>query len=350
MKAAVVKGKRLLAYEEVPTPSIRPGAVLLKMRYCCICGSDLEYVDDKMQGNPVTPGTILGHEFLAEVADVGEGVEGWSIGDRAVPGLRPPCGQCYWCRRMLHHMCLGGPTIPGRGNAFGAVPGAMAEYFVRPAASLLKVPDGVSDEEAGVSQPLTVGTWMVHCSELTMGESAAVIGAGHIGLATLACVRVVGAAPIIVTDMIEPRLDAGLEMGADVALNPERDDVVARARELTDAGVDVVFICVREGDVMQQAFDMVRMGGRIIICGMPSPEPLSPARWMSKQVRIEGSRNVGAKMDTTLRLLQYKRVNLEPLVSAIMPLADAQGAFESLYSCDNIAVLLRPKQTFNTQP
>jgi len=342
MKAAVVKGKRQIAYEEVPTPSVRPGTLLLKIKYCCICGSDLEYVDGKMAGNPPTSGAILGHEFSAEVAAVGEGVEGWSVGDRAVPGLRKPCGECYWCQRGLHHHCLGGPTKPGRGSAFGAVPGAMAEYLVRPSGSVLKVPDGISDKEAGVSQPLTVGTWMVNCAELRMGESAAVIGAGHIGLATLANVRAVGAAPIIVTDPIEVRLDASLEMGADVVLNPDKVDVVSETAKLTDAGVDVVFICLREGDVMRQAFDMVRMGGRITICGMPAPEPLSPARWMSKQVRIEGSRNVGAKMDTTLRLLQYKRVNVDPLISEIMPLKDAEKAFDSMYSGEKIAVLLAP--------
>jgi len=330
--------------KEVPTPSIGPGMLLLKTKYCCICGSDLGYLDNKMPGNPVTAGAILGHEFLAEVAAVGEDVEGWSVGERAVPGFRKPCGQCYWCRRGLHHLCIGAPTqrIPSKGISYASIAGAMAEYFVRPPSSLLKVPDSISDEEAGVSQPLTVGTWMVHCSGLQWGDSAAVIGAGHIGLSTMACVRAVGAAPIIVTDMIKPRLDAALEMGADVVLNPNEVDVVSEITKLTEVGVDVAFISVREADVLQQAFDMVRIEGRIIICGTPAPEALDTGRWVGKRVRIEGCLNRGAKMDATLRLLEYKRVNVKPLISEIMPLEDVQRAFDSMYSGKNIAVLLKP--------
>ena len=336
MKAAVVKGRRLIAYEEVPTPSVQPGTLLLKTKYCCICGGDLIYVDNKAQDRPVTAGTILGHEFLAEVAAVGEEVEGWSVGERAVPGVRKPCGQCYWCRRRLHHLCT------SRATSSGSIGGAMAEYFVRPSSSLLKVPDSISDEEAGVSPPLTVGTWMVHCSRLQMADSAAVIGAGHIGLSTMACARAVGAAPVIVTDMIKSRLDAALEMGADVVLNPNEVDVVSEITKLTYAGVDVVFICVRDGDVLQQAFDMVRIEGRIIICGHPATKALDTGRWLSKRVRIEGCLNVGAKMDATLRLLEYKRVNVKPLITEILPLEDVQRAFDSLYSGENIAVLLKP--------
>ena len=344
MKAAVVKGRRLIAYEEVPTPSVQPGTVLLKLIYCCTCGTDLEYVDNKMPGSPVTAGVILGHEFLGEVAAVGEGVEGWSVGERAVPGFQKPCGQCYWCRRGLHRMCMGGPTqhILDKDFAYGSTDGAMAEYFVRLASSLLKVPDSISDEEASLSQSLTVGTWMVHCSGLQMGDSAVVIGAGHIGLATMACARAVGAAPIIVTDMINSRLDVALGMGADVALNPNKVDIVSEIRKLTEAGVDVAFICVRDADVLQQALDVVRMEGRVIIVGAPSPQALDPFLWLYKRVRIEGCQNVGAKMYTTLKLLEYKRMNVKPLISEIMPLKDTQRAFDSLYSGENLVVLLKP--------
>ena len=343
MKAAVVKGKRQLAYEEVPTPQVEPGMLLLKTKYCCICGTDLEYVDGLL-GRPPVPGAILGHEFLAEVAQVGEGLQGWSVGERVVPGFRTPCGQCYWCRRSMHHMCTGDPAkrIPGKDTSFGSTPGAMADYFVRAPGGLLKVPDTISDEEAGVSQPLTVGTWMVHCSNLQMGESAVVIGAGHIGLLTMACARAAGAAPIIVSDMFKSRLDAAMEMGADFVINASEVDTVEEIKKITEVGADVVYICVREANVMQQAFDMVRMGGRIIICGMPEPQPLNPAIWMHKQVRIEGCRNTGVKMDVTLRLLQHNRVNVRPMISAIMPLAETQAAFDSMYSGENIAVLLKP--------
>ncbi len=347
MKAAVVKGRRLIACEEVPIPSAQPGTLLLKTKYCCTCGSELEYVDNqRAPENPVTAGDILGHEFVAEVAEVGEGVKGWSVGDRVVPGFRRPCGQCYWCQRGLHHLCVGGPSryIPGGVGSHGpSRNGAMAEYFVRPPTGLLKVPDGVSDEEAGVSQPLGVGTWVVHCAGIKMGDSVAIIGAGHIGLLTMVCARADGAAPIIVTDVIKPRLNIALEMGADKALNPNEVDVVSEVEKLTEVGVDVAFVCVRRGgDVLKQAFDMVRVQGRVILAGYTESAELNATSWLRKQVRIEGSLNRGAKMATALRLLEYKRVNVKPVITEIIPLEETQRAFDSMYSGENIAVLLKP--------
>lgn len=344
MKAAVIKGRRLIAYEEVPTPSAQPGTLLLKTKYNCVCGSDLEYVDNqRAPQNPVVAGGILGHEFVAEIAEVGEGVKGWSVGDRVVPGFRRPCGQCYWCQRGLHHLCIGGPSRYIPGGAGHGMNGAMAEYFVRPPSSLLKVPAGVSDEEAGVSQPLGVGTWVVHCAGIEMGDSVAIIGAGHIGLLTMVCAKADGAAPIIVTDVIKSRLDVALEMGADVVLNPNEVDVISEAEKITEVGVDIAFVCVRRGgDVLKQAFDMVRVQGRVILVGYTESAELDATSWLRKQVRIEGSLNRGAKMATALRLLEYKRVNVKPLITEIIPLKDVQRAFDSMCSGENIGVLLKP--------
>lgn len=344
MKAAVIKGRRLIAYEEVPTPSAQPGTLLLKTKYNCVCGSDLEYVDNqRAPQNPVVAGGILGHEFVAEIAEVGEGVKGWSVGDRVVPGFQRPCGQCYWCQRGLHHLCIGGPSRYIPGGAGHGMNGAMAEYFVRPPSSLLKVPAGVSDEEAGVSQPLGVGTWVVHCAGIEMGDSVAIIGAGHIGLLTMVCAKADGAAPIIVTDVIKSRLDVALEMGADVVLNPNEVDVISEAEKITEVGVDIAFVCVRRGgDVLKQAFDMVRVQGRVILVGYTESAELDATSWLRKQVRIEGSLNRGAKMATALRLLEYKRVNVKPLITEIIPLKDVQRAFDSMYSGENIGVLLKP--------
>lgn len=344
MKAAVIKGRRLIAYEEVPTPSAQPGTLLLKTKYNCACGSDLEYVDNqRAPQNPVVAGGILGHEFVAEIAEVGEGVKGWSVGDRVVPGFRRPCGQCYWCQRGLHHLCIGGPSRYIPGGAGHGMNGAMAEYFVRPPSSLLKVPAGVSDEEAGVSQPLGVGTWVVHCAGIEMGDSVAIIGAGHIGLLTMVCAKADGAAPIIVTDVIKSGLDVALEMGADVVLNPNEVDVISEAEKITEVGVDIAFVCVRRGgDVLKQAFDMVRVQGRVILVGYTESAELDATSWLRKQVRIEGSLNRGAKIATALRLLEYKRVNVKPLITEIIPLKDVQRAFDSMYSGENIGVLLKP--------
>ena len=333
MKAAVVKGRRLISYEEVPTPSVQPGKLLLKSKYNCICGSDLSYVDSQR----AKAGAILGHEFSAEIVAVGEGVKGWSVGDRVAYGPRQTtCGRCYFCQHGLYHLCTGGESVP-----FGAEPGAMAEYFLRASTAAIKVPDSVSDEEAALCQALSVGSKGVIVSGLKIGDSVAIIGAGHIGLLTMLDAKAGGAAPVIVTDVNKSRLDKALEMGADAVLNPNETDVVSETMKLTGVGVDIAFITARDADVLKQAAEMVRRQGRVIVIGSPAPAGLDGSYWVAKQLRVEGILHRGVEMTTCMRLLEYKRVNVKPLIF-VMPLKDVQRAFDSLYSGESTSVLLKP--------
>jgi threonine dehydrogenase-like Zn-dependent dehydrogenase len=351
MKAAVVKGKRLLAYEEVPTPVVQPGTLLLKTRYCSICGTDLEYADGQLHGNPIKPGGILGHEFAAEVAAIGEGVEGWAVGDRVTIGdLLLPCGQCYYCRRQLYHLCQGKDvpprTLPLVVRDYTARQGAMAEYFVRSADTLQRIPDNVSDEEAALVEPLRTGVSVVRTTGLKFGDSAVVIGAGKIGLGTMLCAKAAGAAPVVVIDPIKSRLDKALEMGADAVLNPNEADVVSEVVKLTEAGPDAIIICVRSGDVLHQAVDMVRRAGIIGLAGYGLPTEIDPMVWWKKQIRFVsvagGFGGPSGLIYTSMRLIASGQVNVRPIISEIIPLQDVQRAFDSMYSGENIAPLLKP--------
>jgi threonine dehydrogenase-like Zn-dependent dehydrogenase len=351
MKAAVVKGKRVIAYEEVPTPSVQPGTLLLKMKFCSICGTDLEYVDNQMDGDPVKAGAILGHEFAAEVAAVGEGVDGWSIGDRVTVGDHPlPCGQCYYCRRQLYHLCQGKDvsprTLPIVVRDYARQVGSMAEYFLRPSTSVQRIPDNVSDEEAALVEPLRTGVSGVITTGLKLGDSVAVIGAGKIGLGAMLCAKAAGASKVIVVDLVKSRLDKALEMGADAALNPKEVDVVSEVVKLTEAGLDVVIICIRGADVLNQAVDMVRRGGMIGLAGYALPTEIKPMGWWKKQVRFVsiagGFGGPSGLIYTSLRLIASKQVNVKPLITEIVPLKDAQRAFDSMFSGENIAALLKP--------
>ncbi|MHC4665897.1 MAG: zinc-dependent alcohol dehydrogenase [Planctomycetota bacterium] len=350
MKAAVVKGKRLIAYEEVPTPSVQPGTLLLKTRYCSICGTDLEYVEGQMHGNPLKAGAILGHEFAAEVAAIGEGVDGWSVGDRVTTGdLLLPCGQCYYCRRQLHHLCQGKDTSPRTLpiiiSDYAARQGAMAEYFVKPPSVVQRIPDNVSDEEAALVEPLRTGVSAVKTTGLKFGESAVVFGAGKIGLGTMLCARAAGVSPVIVIDPIRSRLDKALEMGADAVFSPD-EDVISEVVKLTEAGPDAVIICVRSGDVLNQAVEMVRRAGIIGLAGYGLPTEIDPMVWWKKQVRFTavagGFGGPSGLIYTSMRLIAGGQVNVRPIISEIIPLKEAQRAFDSMYSGENIAPLLKP--------
>jgi len=347
MRALVLQAdKRSIKVQEMPKPEVQPGTLLLKTIYCAICGTDIEYVDGVLQDIPSFEsyaGGILGHEWVAEIAEIGQGVQGWSVGDRATYcPVKRTCGVCYFCRRGLYHLCLGGPSrgpIFG-GQSFGQRGGAMAEYFVKTSNFCHEVPAGVSSEEACLAEPLATGIGSVRAAALEPGKSAVIIGAGKIGLGAMMCARAAGAAPLIVVDVVESRLEKARELGADVTLNAREADVVSEVVKLTDAGPDAVLICVREGKVLNQAAQMVRHGGTIALTGFVSPMEVDPSLWVEKQLTIKA--HISGPVAVSLNMIAHKLVDVKPLISEIMPLEDAQRGFDSIRSGQNLGVLLKP--------
>jgi len=217
----------------------------------------------------------------------------------------------------------------------------MTEYFIRPSTSVLKVPDSVSDEEAVLVEPLSNGVSAVKAAGLTLGDSVVVIGAGKIGLGTMLCAKAAGAAPVIVVDVAKSRLDKALEMGADVVINAKEVNMVSEVVKLTGAGPDAVLVCAREGAVLNQSIDMVRRGGIIVLVGFVPLTEVNPGMWVWKNIRVIGVYKF-SPLSIPINLMAHKRVNVKPLISEIIPLEEAQRAFDSMYSGKNIVVLLKP--------
>lgn len=363
MKACVATGeKRRIECVEVPTPSIEQGMLLLKTKFACICGSDLEYLDGSLsfigQGvnHPgaiighkaaadlgldkpipdladqvlgIRPGSIPGHEFVAEVVGVGEGVTGWAVGDRAVPGSSE----------------TGSTQTVNRPTGYETYK-AWAEYMVTPAFVVQKVPEHVSDEEAVFVEPLGTGVGSVMGSGLRPGRSGVIIGAGKIGLLAMMSAKVHGAAPIIVVDLVQSRLEKALELGADAVVNAGEVDAVSEVARLTGDGANAVIICVRDGQVLNQAVEMGCRGVTVVLAGFVPPSQVNPMLWTIKQVRIvgvlggpAGSQNVSG---LAMYLIAHKQIDPRPLISEIIPFTEVQRAVDSVYNGGNIAVLLKP--------
>lgn len=312
-----------MEYREVPVPEVAPGHLLLKTRCALICGSDLEYLEG-IHGE-IEPGFIRGHEFVADVVEIGEGVRGWKVGDRAVP-------------------------ISFRDDHYHA----WADYFVSPYQGIQKVPDNVPDEAAVFVEPMHTGFGAVEASSLKPGRSGTILGAGKIGLLALMCAKVVGAAPIMVTDVSKNRLDKALELGADAAFNAAEVDVVKEIRKYTTRGdheawdgPHCIIICARQGKVLNDAFEMARYGADIILAGFVPPFQFDPRIMLMKQLILAGvmagrsgeNRNNGR---LAVHMLAHKQLDPTPMISETMPLKDIQKALDSTYSGENLAVLLRP--------
>jgi len=338
MKACVTTGeKRRMDCEQVPKPSIEPGLLLLKTRYACICGSDLEYLDGSLGDGTISPGAVLGHEFVAEVIEVGEGVTGWEIGDRATPGMGHGTGK-----------------LPGRGLAGGyaAIGGAMAEYMLKSPYSLQKVPTHVSDEEAALVEPLGTSVASVlgavlglGRSGVLLGKSVVIIGAGRIGLLAMMTAKVAGAAPVIGIDLVQSRLDKALELGADAVVNAGEVDTVSEVMKLTGSGANASILCIRDGKVLNQAVDMSSRDAVIVVTGVVPPTEVTMAKWQGKRTRlitVLGAPGGEDSLGLAMYLIAHKQVDPRPLISDVMPLENIQQALDTQYNGENIAVLLKP--------
>ncbi|MBW2085705.1 MAG: zinc-binding dehydrogenase [Deltaproteobacteria bacterium] len=286
---------------------------------------------------------------VIKVEKPGQGVTGWSVGDRAVD-VHMSCGRCYYCQRGLNDLCMGGRV---RGHPYDGTPspipnahrfGAMTEYVVRMADRKLKVPDSVPDREAAMCEPLATGVTSTLAAGVKLGDSVVVIGVGHIGLMVLAAARAAGVSPLIALDKNPIRLEAAKQMGADFTFGELNIESINAVVDITQAGPDVAFVCVssQAPGILEQAFELVRRKGRVMIVGNAAPAELSTGKWLTKEVRIEGVVHMGEAMYPALKLLEHKRVNMAPVIDTVLPLEDAEKGFHFLYNQEHIAVLLQP--------
>ena len=325
MKAAVYEGDRTFSVKEIPTPEPGPGQVLVRVKYCAICGTDVHaYLYDV-----APPGSVMGHEFCGAVAALGPGVTRWKVGDRVVGG--------------------GGTPPPGGGPARGRDPRynyrltgfverplrAYAEYTLMEEWEPIPIPEGVSDEAAAMVEPCSVAVHAVRSSRLRLGDVVAVVGAGPIGLLTLQVARAAGAGAVLVSEPAATRREAALRLGADAVVDPLREDVVARVVALSDGlGPQVVFECAAARDTLQQSLDMVARGGQVILIALAwEPVPVLPVDWAAREIDLRAS--FGAtppEWRIALQLLQRGAVTVAPLLESTgyLPLEGVPGAFEQL--------------------
>lgn len=261
MKALVLTAIREMTLQEVPEPKIvQPSDVLIRVRACGICGSEMHsYLRET--GRRVPP-LIMGHEASGEVVAAGPAVTGVAAGDRVAIQPWLYCGLCPACLSGKQLFC------PERRLLGMHISGAFAEYVVVPASNLYRVLDGVPLEHAALTEPVAVALHAVGRANLRPYESAAVIGAGPIGLLVLSVLNLMGLRHLIAIDLIPERLALAKEMGADEAINPSQEDAIEACREVVGpSGVDHVFEVVGIPATFQMSLELVRMGGELIWIG-----------------------------------------------------------------------------------
>jgi len=329
MKAAVIEQRGVLTIREVPDPEPGPGDVVVRVGLCGICGSDLhEYASEFAR-----PGRVMGHEFGGTIVAVGPGVEGWQVGDRVVAGWPPPCGRCYWCQNGQRELCdrttrVTWPDAPPTPEFYGA----FAPLTRVRANRLFRVPDGMTDSEAAAVEPLAVAVHAVRASGISLGARVLILGAGPIGLLTLQVARAAGAARIAISEPAEGRRRLAERLGADAVLDPRDGDLAARVVDAFPGGPDIVFDCAGVGGTVQQAVDLVRRGGTVLLVGVPfAPVPVRPAVWVTRAIRFKACFAYRhEEFPIAIDLIAAGKVAIAPLVTRIAPLAEIADCFRAL--------------------
>ncbi|MBS7624807.1 NAD(P)-dependent alcohol dehydrogenase [Candidatus Bathyarchaeota archaeon] len=318
MRAAVLYKPFDMRVEEVEPPQIGAKEVLVKVKRVGICGSDVHfYCHGKIGAFVVDRPIILGHECSGEVVKVGEDVKGVSVGERVViePGFT--CGICEHCRSGRYNLC---PSV----RFYGAPPynGAFAEYVSAPAENVYPMPENMTYEEGAMIEPLAVGLMAAKRGNISVHDSVAVFGAGPIGLLALQASKSHGAIETYAIDVIEYRLEYASRMGAEFAINASKEDPVRRVMELTNnKGVDVVIEASGSPKALQQALDVVKPGGRVVLVGYPLTEvPIFIDIILMKELDIRGVHRYANVFPTAIRLVSSGKVDVKSLVTHVFPL------------------------------
>ena len=323
MKAVRVEQDGSVSVVEVPAPVIGAGEALLRTRVVGICGSDLLawYVRRKA-------GTVLGHEVAGEIVEVGDGVTAFAPGDRVVPHHHAPCLACDACRAGRYVHCA-------QWRSSRLDPGGMAELVRIPEGNLVrdtwKIPVGLSDEEASLTEPLATVVKALRRASFGKGQSILVIGLGTAGQLAVRLARAEGASRVAAADAVSSRACLALASGADEVFETSAGGSGEIARRSGGRVHDVVFVCPGKIEAMREAAALVAPGGTLLLFTMSGPEEtwtVSPFDLYFREVRVVPSYSCGPD-DTreALDLIASGRVAVADLVTHRFPVEDAPEAF-----------------------
>jgi len=343
MKALVHTAPMQFEFRDVAQPKPDDEEVLVRVKACGICGSDVHGYTGKT-GRRIPP-IIMGHEASGVVEVIGRNVRNIAIGDRITFDSTVYCNQCPACRQGRMNLCQNRKVLGVSTPTFHR-DGAMAEYVVVPWWVTYKLPEAVSFEEAALIEPASVSLHAARITPVDVNDVVAVVGVGQIGLFAIQAARVKGAGTIIALDMKDERLALARQLGADVTINPGTTDVAAEMhRVLGRPDVDAVLEAVGTEGSVKLAMDLVKLGGHMTLIGNVTPRiQVNLQDIVSRELTLRGSCAIAGEYRACLDLMAAGRIQAKPLISMIVPLAEAPAAFDALHRGDAglMKIVLKP--------
>ncbi|OPD26536.1 butanediol dehydrogenase [Clostridium botulinum] len=328
MKAALWYEKKDVRVEEIEEPKVVEGSVKIKVKWCGICGSDLhEYLGGPIfipVGQPhalseTTAPVVLGHEFSGEIVELGQGVTKFNIGDRVIVEPIVACGKCPACMEGKYNLCssLGFHGLCGSG-------GGLAEYTVFPEEFVHKIPDEMSYEDAALVEPMAVALHSVRIANFNTGDTALVLGAGPIGLATIECLKAAGARLIVVLQRKSIRQKYAKRSGADVVLDPNEVNIPEEVKKLTDGlGVDVAFETTGAKIGFDTGIESLKFEGTMVITSIWEKDTsFNPNVLVFTEKKIVGTLAYRHEFLATMALMKDGRIKTDGYITKKIALDD----------------------------
>jgi L-iditol 2-dehydrogenase len=330
MRALLMNEYKRLELTDMPTPEIGDDDVLVRVKACGICGSDVHGFDGST-GRRLPP-IVMGHEAAGEVVAAGRSATQFRPGDRVTFDSTVYCGKCHFCRRGDINLCdrrevLGVSTPEFRRH------GAFAEFVSVPSHIMYKLPDTLPYESAAMIEAVSVAVHAVNLTPIALGDTALVVGAGMIGLLTIQALRLGGCARIFAVDLEDSKLAMARKLGAEITLNPKRDDVAEEVKRLTGGrGADVAVEAVGATSPIQTALAALRKGGALTLVGNVSPKIELPLQVVvSRQIRVTGSCASCGEFPQCIDLMARGAIQVADLISSRAPLEEGPRWFDRLY-------------------
>jgi 2-desacetyl-2-hydroxyethyl bacteriochlorophyllide A dehydrogenase len=330
MKALVLEEYNKLVFRDVPDPQINQDEVLVRVKACGICGSDVHGLDGST-GRRVPP-LIMGHEASGLIETVGSDVTKWKTGDRVTfDSTVYPLDDWYTLN--------GSYNLSDNRQVLGVSPGdykrngAFAELIAIPQHILYKIPDSVTFEQAAMVEAAAVALHAVNLAKIKTGYNCIVTGAGTIGAFVIKLLSITGAGRIIVVDNNPERLRDALKNGADNVFEPSGPDFVEKVKSLTYyRGADVAFEAVGKSETVNIAVDLLRKGGTLVLIGNTSRVIEFPLqKVVTGELKIQGSCAIRGEYEIILNLLENKKLVVDDQISVVAPLAEGAKWFGKLY-------------------
>jgi L-iditol 2-dehydrogenase len=343
LKALIYTKPYCLEYSDFPQPTVGDDDVLIHVRACGICGSDVQGFTGRT-GRRIPP-LIMGHEAAGIIEGAGKNVRDFKRGDRVCFDSTVYCNKCGQCRNGFYNRCQNRQVLGVSTPAFKRH-GAFAECVAVPSWIVSKIPDDMSFVHAALLEPASIGMHAVNRAPVSADDTVAVIGAGPIGLFILQAAKLKGARKVIVCDINEFRLDVAHKLGADKVVNPLKSDIKEVVfKQTEDKGADVAFEAVGLASTFQDAVSVTKTGGHLVAVGnLENKAEFDLQQFVARELSFIGSYASCGEFRDCIKLVGSGKISVEPLISDVSPLSDGPRAFDRLLKREEnlLKIVLEP--------